>query len=58
MDIGALSIEMHQSSLSQAVNIALLKKVMDTGEENSKTLIKDMQTLADPNLGRNIDVRV
>lgn len=58
MDIAAASMYMHQSSLSQAVTIALEKKVLDTSNENAQSLINVLQTNLNPNLGTNIDVRV
>jgi hypothetical protein len=54
MDIAALSIMAKQSSLSEAVGIALTKKVMDVSQVNAGQLIKDMHQ--DPNIGTNLDV--
>ena len=58
MDIAALSIAMHQDSLSQAVGTALMKKVIDTSEENSQSLIKSIELSINSNLGVNLDTRV
>lgn len=56
MDIAALSIMAKQSSLSNAVGIALAKKVMDVSEVNAGQLIKDMKQSSNPNIGSNLDV--
>lgn len=56
MDIAAVSIGMHQDSVPQAVEIALIKKAMGTDEENSQSLVKMMELSVNPNLGSNLDV--
>lgn len=58
MDIAALSVSMHQQSLSQSVGIALMKKNMDVSTDNSQSLIKMMELNVNPNLGSKLDVRV
>ncbi|SHI59635.1 Putative motility protein [Clostridium cavendishii DSM 21758] len=59
MDIGALSVSMHQSALQDAVGISLLKMSMDTGKENANNMTKMIETCAiDPNRGQLLDVKV
>lgn len=58
MDIAALSIIKSQASLSQNVGIALLKKNMDSANENSQSLIKMMELSVNPSLGSNLDTKV
>lgn len=58
MDIGELSIEMHQASISQTVGVSLIKEAMNSSEESSQALIKGMELSVNPNVGCNIDVSV
>jgi hypothetical protein len=57
MDIEALSMVMHQSSLFQQVDISLTKKVLDSANESSQNLINAMALSVNPNLGSNLDLR-
>jgi len=58
MDIAALSTAMSQSSLSQAVNIRVLKMSNDQSMQNGLALIKMMEQSVQPNLGGMIDIRI
>lgn len=57
MDVAALSISMKQSQLSQAVSLALVKKVMDVSTENTNAMIKMMELSTNPNLGSILDLK-
>ena len=57
MDIAGLSISMSQSSISQQVNTALCKKILDANKENGQNLINNMKLSINPNLGNNLDRR-
>ena len=56
MDIAALSIGLHQASLSQSVGIALVKKAMDTSQQNANQML-EMIPAPHPNLGTSIDLK-
>lgn len=59
MDIGSLSIAMSQSKVQQSAGIAIMKKAMDVGKENASQITEMMKNNAvDPNLGKNLDVKV
>jgi len=58
MDIAALSMIMHQTSLSQQVGVSVLEKALDSSEANCDALIKMMERSVTPNLGGNIDIKV
>jgi hypothetical protein len=57
LDIAALSISMNQASLSQSVEIALAKKVMETSQQNANQMIEMIQA-PHPTLGNSIDLKV
>ncbi|GKU24837.1 YjfB family protein [Clostridium folliculivorans] len=56
-DIASLSIGMKQDSLAQALSISLVKKTLDSSQENSQNLIKMMELSVNSNLGSNLDAR-
>ncbi len=57
MDIEAMSINMHQASLQNAVSISLMKMAMNTEDQSSSQMIDMMKNMAvDPNRGTNLDV--
>jgi len=58
MDIPALSIQLSTAKAEDMVSVALLKKSIDTAEENGAEMIKMMERSVTPNLGQNIDLRV
>lgn len=58
MDISALSTVMKQNSLSQAVGIRLLKMSNDLATEQGQNIAKMIEQSAQPNLGKNLDIRV
>jgi hypothetical protein len=57
LDIAALSISMNQASLSQNVSIALMKKVMESSQQNANQMIQMIQ-VPHPTLGKSIDLKV
>ena len=63
MDIAALSIIKNQAQLQQDVGVAVLKKVLNTSEQNGNLLTQMMGNSGNTNpkvtfghLGNNIDV--
>lgn len=58
MDIAALSAVMSQSSLSEQVSVAILKKAMDTTNENTQALTKMLEQSVNPHLGSKVDIKV
>lgn len=59
MDIGAMSVIMHQASLQSAVSISVMKMAMNSGVEAAKTQISDMKNMAvDTSKGTHIDTKV
>lgn len=65
MDIGLLSIALHQGQANQQASVAILKKTMDMAEDNASEFIHKMmdvdvtslQHVAQPHLGGNIDIK-
>ena len=50
---------MSQSNAQTAASIAVMKKAMDTGNENATQMTEMMKNIrVDPNLGNHIDVSV
>ena len=66
MDIAALSVLKNQTQLQQDVGTSLMRKVMDTAEQDSNFVNKMMETTSGngakhaspPHLGNRLDVRV
>ncbi|MDI4647752.1 YjfB family protein [Cohnella hashimotonis] len=58
MDIAAISTGLAMNDLRQQVSIAVLGKVMDTARQNSEAVVQLTQSIAQPHLGGNIDIRV
>ncbi len=58
MDIPSLSIQLSTAKANDMVSVALLKKTLDTVEDNGESMIKMMEQSVTPNLGQNIDLRV
>lgn len=58
MDIPSLSVQLSTAKASDMVSVALLKKTLDTVEDNGESMIKMMEQSVTPNLGQNIDLRV
>lgn len=46
-----------RSSVQQSVNIALLKKAMNSAENNSSELIRTLQQSVQPHIGSKIDIK-
>ncbi|PKH10365.1 YjfB family protein [Planomicrobium sp. MB-3u-38] len=55
--VTAAAIMTSQSSVQQNVNIALLKKAMNTSESNSNELIRTMQHSVQPHMGSKVDIK-
>ncbi len=53
-----MSIAMNQSQLMQAVNISVMKKVMDLQETQVASLVEDLQQVAPPPSGHQLDILV
>lgn len=58
MDIGSLSTAMSQSSLSVAVGMKVLAMAKNQALQQGQDIVQMMQQSMDPNLGRNLDIRV
>ena len=58
MDIPSLSIQLSTAKANDMISVALLKKTLDTVEDNGESMIKMMEQSVTPNLGQNIDLRV
>ena len=57
MAIAATSIAMHQSQLEQAVDIAVMRKAMDSQEAQAAELIKDLEQAVLPS-SHKLDITV
>jgi hypothetical protein len=57
MSIASLSTQISQSNLSQAVDIAMMKKTMETQEASAENLIQMLSSAVPPSFGHKIDVR-
>ncbi|EJP6470950.1 YjfB family protein [Clostridium sp. FAM 1755] len=57
MDIGGLSMALHQGKLAQAVSLSLMKITMNTSKENAAQMTEMIKELVDPNVGQNIDLK-
>ena len=58
MEIAGVSVYMKQSQLAQQVSLAVTRKVMDVSEQNSQLTIQMLEQSINPDLGKNIDIRV
>ncbi len=60
MDIAALSMAMSQSKVMEQVNISLLKKTMDSQEQNGQQLLSmlNQQPVAPMKPGTTIDMYI
>ncbi|MCI3922680.1 YjfB family protein [Paenibacillus sp. TRM 82003] len=57
MDIAALSMNMAQANLGQAVGISVLKMTQDSAVQQTQAMIKTMQHNAQPHLGGRVDLK-
>lgn len=55
--VTSAAIMTSQSSVQQNVNIALLKKALNTSESNSNELIRSMQKSVQPHIGSKVDIK-
>ena len=58
MDIPALSMAMSQANLLTQVSTAVLAKSLDSQDQTKDAIKMLMEQSVNPNLGKNIDVRV
>lgn len=58
LGIAELSTNLATSKTMTDVNMAVLKKQMNTDETMSMQLVKMMENSVSPNLGANIDIRI
>lgn len=58
MDIQRVSIEMATSKVTEQASTAMLKKSLDNYKQTGEQLTKMMELSVNPNLGKNIDVRL
>lgn len=57
MDIATMATSMKQSNLTQAVNIAVTKKLMDVTSTESQSMIRMLEQTVNPNLGSILDAK-
>jgi hypothetical protein len=58
MDIAALSANMAQANLGQAVGIKVLKMAKDTAVQQNQDMVRALQLSVQPHKGQNLDVKV
>ncbi len=58
MDIGAVSTALSQSSLKQAVGIQVLAIAKNQAEIQGQMFVQMVGQSLDPNVGRNLDIKV
>lgn len=58
MDIAGLSMAMSQSKLMEQASLSVMELAMNTGKENAAEMTKMLEQSSNPNLGRNLDVRI
>ena len=58
MDISALSSLANTTSAANAIEVALLKKTMDSFEDSGDDMVRMMEASVMPHFGQNIDVSV
>jgi hypothetical protein len=56
MDIAAMAIGMHAAQFQMAKDVAVVKKVMDSSEEQATQLIQ-MMAPPTPSFGHRMDIR-
>ena len=58
MDVANLSMNLSSSCVINDVQVAVLKKSLDTLETTGDGLTKMMEASVTPNLGQNIDISI
>ena len=58
MIIGGLSTNINTSNVNNDIQVAMLKKSLDTIETSGSELTKMMEASVTPELGQNIDVSI
>ena len=58
MDLACIWLDLSSTRVINNVQVAVLKKSLDTLESNGDGLTKMMEASVTPNLGQNIDIRV
>lgn len=53
-----VSTTQYQQASSQVIGIAVLAKSLDTVKQSGQNMIKMMEQSVNPNLGKNIDLKV
>lgn len=53
-----ISTTEYQNASSPAIGMAVLSKTLDSVEQSGMNMIKMMEQSVNPNLGKNIDMRV
>ncbi|MGY0374970.1 YjfB family protein [Clostridium sp. JNZ J1-5] len=58
MDIAMLSVINNHNKVNDAASLLVLKKAMDTSEENATNMAQLLNQSVNPNLGTNFDKTV
>lgn len=58
MDIAGLSMDLSSARVTNDVQVAVLKKSLDTLETTGDSITKMMEASVTPQLGQNIDIRL
>ncbi|MCU6709021.1 YjfB family protein [Paenibacillus sp. J5C_2022] len=58
MDIAALSVAMNQAALSQAASLKVMNMAKGQAEQQGQNLVQMMNASLNPNVGKNLDIRV
>lgn len=56
--VGSIGLSVTDVDSMNMIDISMLKKSLDTVEQNGDFLIQMMEQSVNPNLGGNIDIRV
>jgi predicted component of type VI protein secretion system len=56
MDVAALSMNMNQASLAQAVSLNVMSLAKEQAVQQGADLVQMLQSVQ-PNLGRNLDIK-
>ncbi|MFD0959311.1 YjfB family protein [Paenibacillus chungangensis] len=58
MDIAALSVAMNQAALSQAASLKVMHMAKGQAEQQGQNLVQMMNASLNPDVGKNLDIRV
>ena len=56
--VGSIGLSVSDVDSMNMIDISILKKSLDAGEQNGDFLIQMMEQSINPNLGSNIDIRL